>query len=279
MTGRRSMEPGNRPPADDAGNVAKDIDLAETCLWWAQPGMLPVALQGRSDILTESEESTKSKRGGRSITSKDVYVLFQDYSQTIITAQFDTKDPSHDVHLEQRHEPPPAKMRQDQLEAMHAKFGEQIAAVAATKQNQTVADGTPQALILDVLKNGGANVLQPIGTRAYGALVYYNMANSSVSQYDEIRPGDIVSFKNAKFKGKHGAMHAKYSMDVGKPDHVAVVMEWDGTKKKIRALEQGREKEGKKVKLESFRVGDLGGGEVKVWRVVGREYVGWDSNE
>ena len=278
MTGRRSMDPGSRPQADDSGHIAKDVDLSRSTLWWAQPNMVPPGLQNRSDVAIESEESTTSKRGGRSMTNRDVYILFQDYSQTIITASYDAKDPSRDVHLEQRHEPPPPKMRQDQLEAAYSHYGERIAAAAVTKQSQTVGDGSSMALITELLKGAGPNVLQPVGSRAYGALVYQNMQNSSVSQFDEIRPGDVVSFRNAKFKGKHGAMHAKYSMDVGKPDHVAIVMEWDGTKKKIRALEQGREKEGKKVKLESFRVGDLGGGEVKVWRVVGRDYVGWESN-
>lgn len=68
-------------------------------------------------------------------------------------------------------------------------------------------------------------------------------------------------------------MHAKYSAEVGKPDHVGVVVEWDGSKKKVRVWEQGRE--GRKVKVEGFRMGDLRSGEVRVWRVMGRGWVGW----
>merc|ERR1711964_762921 len=67
----------------------------------------------------------------------------------------------------------------------------------------------------------------------------------------------------------------KYSMEVGKPDHVGVVAEWDGTKKKVRAWEQGRES--KKVKLESFKLDDLRSGEVKIWRVMPRSWVGWQG--
>lgn len=66
-------------------------------------------------------------------------------------------------------------------------------------------------------------------------------------------------------------------MEVGKPEHVAVVVDWDGTKKKIRAYEQGREK--KKVTVEGYKMADLRSGECKVWRVVGREWVGWDAQE
>jgi uncharacterized protein YijF (DUF1287 family) len=111
-------------------------------------------------------------------------------------------------------------------------------------------------------------------------MVYANLGNASTQQYDEIRPGDIVTFRNARFAGHKGSLHAKYSMDVGKPEHVAVVAEWDGTKKKIRALEQGRDLEkGKKPKVreESFKVGDLKSGEVMVWRVMPRTWVGWDA--
>jgi hypothetical protein len=107
--------------------------------------------------------------------------------------------------------------------------------------------------------------------------VYGNLANASTTQNDEIRPGDIITFRNAKFQGKHGAMHAKYSMEVGGGGigHVGIVAEWDGTKKKVRAWEQGREK--KKVGLESFKLDDLRSGEVKIWRVMERSWVGWEG--
>ncbi|KAI9719353.1 MAG: hypothetical protein M1828_006254 [Chrysothrix sp. TS-e1954] len=281
---RRSMEASR--PAGDQGYMARDVDLAEPTQWWTVPNGLPPTFQNRVDILSETEETSTNKRGGHTIVSKDVYVLFTDYSQTVITAQFDPKVPNQHVTLEQRHEPPPPRLRQDQLETIYPRFGQPIAAAAAQHVSSIVADGHPQALVLSLFKVAAPGALLPVGMRAYGAIVYANLANASVQQYDEMRPGDIITFRNAKFSGKHGAMHAKYSQDVGRPDHVAVVAEWDGTKKKIRAWEQGRsDKEGKeagkearKVKLEGFKLGDLRSGEVRVWRVVGRDYVGWDGN-
>lgn len=259
-------------PSGQHDHIAQDVDLAEGSQWWTHPNTPPPAFQNRPDVLYEMEESTTAKRGGKTMISRDVYVLFIDYSQTVITARFDANNPA-DVSLEQRHEPPPARLRQDQLEAAHAQFGQRIAQDSESKQNTTVGDGTPQALILELLKPH-TSVLKPIGTRAYGALVYANLANASVQQFDEIRPGDIISLRNAKFEGKHGGLHQKYKMEAGKPDHVGVVVDWDGTKKKIRAWEQGRES--RKVKMESFRVGDLRSGEVRVWRVMPRGWVGWE---
>ncbi|KAB2578901.1 SH3 domain-containing protein [Lasiodiplodia theobromae] len=267
---RRSMDQSR--PSIDHGHIANDVDLGQPSQWWTQPNTPPPVFQNRKDVLFEIEESTTSKRGGRTIVQKDVYVLFQDYSQTVVTARYDTREPAG-VALEQRHEPPPQKLRQDQLEDAYEQFGRRMSEDANAKQHATVGDGSPQALVLELLKPL-SSALYPVGTRAYGALVYANLANASVQQNDEIRPGDIISLRNAKFEGKHGAMHAKYKMEVGKPDHVGVVVEWDGTKKKIRALEQGRES--KKVKVESFRMGDLRSGEVRVWRVMGRDWVGWD---
>jgi len=221
----------------------------------------------------EMEETSTTRRGGKQAITKVLYVLFMDYSQTVITAHFETKDPAN-ASLEQRHEPPPQNLRQDQLENAHSRFGSHIAEGAAPKEGSLVGDGSPSSLVLDLL-SALPEALLPVGVRAFGALVYANLANASVRQFDEIRPGDIVTFRNAKFQGHRGAMHSKYSNEVGKPDHVGVVIDWDGTKKKVRTWEQGRES--KKVKAESFKLGDMRSGEVKVWRVMARSWVGWEG--
>lgn len=268
-------------PAND-GFIATDVDLAEGSQWWTQPDQPPPVFQRRGDILCEVEESSTSKRGGKTTISKDVYVLFLDYSQTVVTASFDSRDPA-DVSLEQRHEPPPQRLRQDQLESYWQRFGARIAESAAAvsgKKETVVGDGSPIALVRELLRPLKGALL-PVGNRAYGALVYANLANASVQQFDEIRAGDIITLRNAKLQGKHGTMHAKYSMEAGSTaqggqGHVAVVVDWDGTKKKVRAWEQGREKS--KVRMESFRLGDLKSGEVRVWRVVGRDWVGWGTD-
>jgi hypothetical protein len=247
--------------------IASDVDLGVSSHWWTQPNMPPPSLQGRKDILVEINES----RSGNTV-EKLVTALYLDYSQTIISARFEANDVSN-VELEQNQEPPPARLRQDQLETAHDQFGARIAKDVESKQNTVVGDGTPHGLILELLRPY-KDALRPVSTRAFGALVYANLANASTQQYDEIRPGDIISFRNTKFQGKHGSMHTKYAADVGKPDHVGVVVEWDGSKKKVRAWEQGRES--KKVKPESFRMGDLRSGEVRVWRVMSRSWVGWN---
>lgn len=252
--------------------IANEVDLGWGSQWWLQRNLPPPALQNRMDINVEMAESMTAQQEGGQVVIRHVFVLFMDYSQTIITARFDMRDPSN-VELQQRHEPPPPRLRQDQLEDAHTKLGARIADMANKALNSSVGDGSPFALVTG-LTSSLSSVLPPVGMRAYGALVYVNLANASVQQQDEIRGGDIISFRNAKIQGHRGPMKQKYNMEVGKPDHVAVVVDWDGTKKKVRAWEQGRES--KKVKIESFKLGDLRSGEVKVWRVMSRGWVGWE---
>ncbi|KAK5628400.1 hypothetical protein RRF57_004115 [Xylaria bambusicola] len=272
--GKRSMDAARPSVSLETGFMANEIDLSAHTRWWLSHNGVPPAFQGRKDVYAETNES-KSMEGGRNFVTKEVSILFQDYSQTIIAVRFDPNDPSL-TELDQRHEPPPRALRQDELEEAYERFGRRLAHSVASKKDSVVGDGTPHALVHELLRPLNEALL-PVGSRAYGALVYANLANAATQLNDEIRPGDIISIRNAKFQGKHGPMHAKYTMEVGKPDHVAIVAEWDGTKKKVRAWEQGREN--KKVKQESYKLEDLRSGEVKIWRVMPRTWVGWASKD
>ena len=212
--------------------------------------------------------------------TKNIYILFPDYSETTISAKYDGGNPT-DCELQQSHKPAPARLRQDQLELYWQSFGRIIAEKAAAlahvnKKDAAVAgDGSPAGLVSELVKDiPGA--LPPIGAKSYGALVYENLGNATTQQFDEIRPGDIVTLRGARFEGHHGAMKTKYRQEYG-PSHVAVVEEWDGTRRAIRIWEQGRDVKEKRggVKSDKLRLGDLRSGEIRVWRVVGRNYVGW----
>ncbi|KAK9457325.1 hypothetical protein V1511DRAFT_493323 [Dipodascopsis uninucleata] len=269
---RRSID---RPRASvDSPYMATSIDMAESSLWWTKPDGVPPALESRPrDLIYEIDETSHTRRG-KSVVMRTVYVLYSDYSQSIIKVQYDRENPSK-VRIEQEHEAPPPQLRQDQLEDIYRRFGPKVRDAAVELNGKSVGDGDSFALVKHILSKI-PDALQSAGTRSHGALVYVNLANASVSQTDEIKAGDIISFKNARFQGHKGSLHQKYSVDVGKPDHVAVVLEWDGTKRKVKVIEQNKEKG--RVRSESYRLGDLRSGEVRVFRVVGRDYVGWDSD-
>lgn len=258
----------------EGGMIARDIDPELSTEWWTRPDGVPNAIaNNRRDLIYEVEDSTTPKRGGRTLVVRDIYIVYHDYSQTVLTARYEQHDPVNTLSIEQEHTPAPS-LRQDQLEDFYRKFGPIVLDTAQKLSTQSFS--SPEEFVPAVLKQV-PGVLPPVGTRAFGAPIYTNLANASVRQFDEIRPGDIVAFRNAKFQGHKGGLHQKYSAEAGRGDtiHVGIVYEWDGTKKKVRVYEQHQEKT-TKVKQEGYRLNDLKSGEVKAFRVVGRNYVGWD---
>jgi hypothetical protein len=238
--------------------------------WWQDPGSPPTVFKNRPDLIYEVEDSTSTRRGGHTTITREVYILFSDYSQTIVTAQYDHDDPSR-ATLSQRHLPPPPQPSKMELEARHDQVGHQVVALAQARLGSSVGDGSSLAFVLEIFSKL-ENCLPSAGARSHGALIYSNFGNSSTKQFDEIRPGDIVAFRNAIFQG-HGGLRGKIVTEVGKPDHVAVIQEWNGSKKKLKVLEQRQEN--RRVSHSSYKIGELKSGEVHVFRPMPRSWVDW----
>lgn len=267
--GRASLDGGN------GGMVAKDLDLELDNEWWTVAEGVPKSIaNNKRDLIYEVEDSQTAKRGGRTLVVRDIYIVYHDYSQTVLTVRFEQHDPVNTVNMEQEHTPPPS-LRQDQLEDIYRQYGKIVLDTAVKVSNQPPAGPTE---FVPVVISQVPGALKPIGVKSFGAPIYTNLANASVRQFDEIRPGDVVTFRNAKFQGHKGGLHQKYSSEAGKGDsiHVGVVFEWDGTKKKVKVLEQSQDQKNNKIRQESYKLNDLKSGEVKAFRVVGRTYVGWD---
>lgn len=286
---RRSMDNqyghAKRVSMDNSGGLANimesnqtlaiEFDLQPETQWWFSEAGVPPTVASREDVTYEVEETERLKRGGKRFLVRDIYVLFTDCSQNIITVEFSLD--SGYVSFQQRIEAAPPSLRQDQLELASATFGNKI----ASNLPQFAGQSLPIGQFIPALLHSVPDALPVIGNRTYGALLYHNLANASVRQFDEIRPGDIAVFRNAKFHGHKGGLRQKYSheagVDAGGVPHAGVVYEWDGTKQKIKVYEQTPEGSGMaKIKSESYKLRDLKSGEVKVFRVVGREYVGWN---
>lgn len=108
------------------------------------------------------------------------------------------------------------------------------------------------------------SVLLPIANKTYGAVVYRNN-NGDTKFYDDIRPGDVLVVVNATFEGsttKH--------VGVLKPQ-VSIVTSFDAEKNKIKVIEQS---EGM-VQQARYKLKNLASGKLRVFRIVGRDYIGW----
>jgi myosin tail region-interacting protein MTI1 len=248
----------------------KEENLQDGEQWWLESEAPPGAFKNRSDVVCEVEDSTSTRRGNHIIVTRQVYILFSDYSQTQVTAQYSRDAPSQ-VALSQRHLPPPPQPTKSDLETRHQQIGHRVVALAQTRVGTSVGDGSPLALVHDVFGKLG-DCLPSAGVRSHGALVFSNFGNSSTRQFDEIRAGDVVAFRNAIFQ-VHGGLRGKSTVEVGKPDHVAIVQEWNGSKRKLKVLEQRQDI--KRVVSSGYRLGDLRSGEVHVFRPMPRSWVDW----
>ena len=198
--------------------LAKDISLdGGNSTWWTNTKAIPPSLSGRDDVAYETDENEIPHRGGRKTITKEIYVLYADYSQTLVSASYETNDVQN-VTLRQEHQPPPVRPTSDLLETEHRRYGQSLLKSAAALSGTSVGDGSAIQFVKQLL-SAFPDALPPVGARSFGFPVYNNIGNASVSSHDEIRAGDIVTFRNAKFTGTKGAMKSKYNIEVGKPNH------------------------------------------------------------
>lgn len=148
----------------------------------------------------------------------------------------------------QSHSAPPDAA---QLKALAGRVGKPILE-AAHRTNASGALDTVQSCVHSV-----PHLLLP--PLQLGVGIYTNFGNSSVSQTDEIRPGDVCVCEDAQFQG--GKSFQKYQRTLSRA--FFVIDEWDGTKQKLRLAG---------TRKESLRLRDLRHGVVKVYRVTDVSY-------
>jgi myosin tail region-interacting protein MTI1 len=260
----------DRTLGDPLYMAMRDENFQEGSNWWLEPNSPPPIYDKRDDLVVEVEDSRAARRGGRSTMTREVYVLFTDYSQKMITVQYDLDDSLHPT-FSQRNKPPPPDPSKTELENWHRQLGPQILSSAESRLGENIGDGTSYAFVKDIV-GGISSYLPSPDAHSHGFVVYSNIGNSSTKQCDEIRPGDIVVFRNVIFQ-THGGLRGKSRVEVGKPEHVAVVQEWNGSKKKLKVFEQRPEQ--RRVSHNSYKISELKTGEVHVFRPIPRSWIDW----
>lgn len=250
-------------------------NLADSSGWWIKDDV-PDALENNvgSDYIFEIDGHKITKRGGRNIVYKDYYILFHDLSQIIVELEFESDDPRSTVVVSNAFMKPPLQSRRDVLEKYHAAFGNDVVTSAARLFGTKPSHGLVNTIYQQLKKGACPTLLSPIGGKSFGVVVYKN-TNHSVAQYDDIRPGDILCIKNAKFtshKGLSGLANKSIHVGEGSDVFAAVVMEVDTKKEKLRVLDLDHNGT---VKKDSFKIGDMKTGKIRVFRFVDREFVGW----
>ncbi|KAL7665360.1 hypothetical protein ABC855_g2615 [[Candida] zeylanoides] len=239
--------------------------------WWLKDD-LPESLAPKigSELVYEVDSNTLAKRGGRAIVYKDYYILFADLSQLVFELEYEREDPRMTVKFVNFFAKAAPIVRKDLLDRYSREIGHKLVAVALTLVGHKASGG----LVFDVFsKLATEAVLAPIGSKSFGVTVYRNTNNTNIGRIDDVKPGDILCIKHARFDN-HKAFLGSTSVSVGDDGvFAAVVYEYDPKKDKFKVL-QSDESSGV-VHKESYKMGDMRSGQVRVFRVVGRSYVGW----
>ncbi|SJX60543.1 uncharacterized protein SRS1_10186 [Sporisorium reilianum f. sp. reilianum] len=260
-----------------ARQSSRDLDLMPSSRWWrhgVNPLRLPPTVAGRPDAILYADTSSSTDTGV-AVHRADIYMLFEDYSTTVISLCFQDDD-LEEAHtsLTQRHNFAPAKPSSGELKQWSSAIGSAIAKLAsdAAKQSSApVGDGSARAFVQHVIASL-PHALPPVGT-SLGALLLTQVGPTVMETgADEIRAGDIVFASQADFKGKKGL--APYHTTLGNTEpSLGVVVDVEAKKNKLRCVIQSpATKRGTPEEL-SLRFDDLKSGIVKVFRVPPRQ--GW----
>lgn len=236
---------------------AVKFDLQPESNWWLVAGGVPSSLSVRTDVRYEIEETERWKRGVFKSVVRDIYVLFPDCSQTVLTVEFSAQGGNY-VAFQQRLVPAPVRLRRDELELAYMRFGRSLGFGLQEYEGQSFPAGKFIHIILD---ENAPESLAPIGNSTFGALVYrhYGQTGQVEQAAAAIKPGDIATISNAN----------------GRSVQSGVVYERDAANGTVSVLEQEpalADSKQARVKTSTY---SLNSGDVSVFRVVGREYVGW----
>lgn len=272
----RSIGKAEQLQADTYLPVLQDElnEANESSGWWIKDAV-PDSMEANvgTDFIFEVDRQKLTKRGGREVVLKDYYILFHDLSQIVLELQYESDDPRTTLSVTNAYVKPPVVNRRDVLDRYHSQYGSAVVNAAQGLVNSRVSNGFANTVFQQVNKATDGALLSPIGNKSYGVTVYKNQ-NGSATKYDDIKPGDILCMKHAKFTahGLGGLSTKTVTYGDGNQFFNGVIVEIDHKKDKLRVLDAD---DSGAVKKESFKINDLKSGRLRVFRFVDRQFVGW----
>lgn len=250
---------------DSLHETAADFDPSD--LWWLNKIPPTNLFKHKVNYLMEVDDHVIHKRLNETIMIRDYYFLFEDYFQLQLTLTYNVDDPQTSVQSKQRFIA--LKNQPGLLKAYSEQYGHHIYEQALSLVNSQ----TPH-LVNSILQQIGKDIINPIESRTYGVPLFSYKAGQIVEEdgLKSIRAGDILVIRKGKFE-THKMIGTKDVVALGMDaaPYVSVVSEFDSSKNKIRVIE---EREGK-ITQAAYKIDHMRSGKLKVFRVVGRNYVGW----
>lgn len=236
--------------------------------WWLNKN-IPQGLvtNTRLKYLWESDDHLITKRLGENIIVRDFYILFEDLTQLHATVTFDEAKPKETVQFSQRFIL--SKFNLGPLDAYASEIGYKIFQKATSLIGSAVHNFVP-----NLLSEPGVRIVPPIASRTFGVPVITFTPDERINDeaMNVVRPGDILVIRKGKIQ-THNKLRQKVIHEVGMDaiPFSCVITEYDFSKNKFRVIEE----HGGKVRQSSYKPSDMKSGKLKVFRVVGRDYIRW----
>lgn len=234
--------------------------------WWLKKEFPSHAFDQKVRCFMEVDDHLLKKKLHESYMVRDFYFLFEDYSQLHFSVNFEMSNPHTTVQASQEYIL--STIQPQLLEEYAERYGSYI----LHKAGSLVGSHTV-GFVSGLLSHLGTEVIPPIDGRTFGASIFAHNAGEAVHPQDvaQIRPGDILVIRKAKFDVLMRS-GSREIISVGSDiPHVAVIAEYEFPKGKFKVIEE----HSGKVVSSSYKLHRMRAGRLKVFRVVGRDYVGW----
>ncbi|QLG74455.1 hypothetical protein HG535_0G03380 [Zygotorulaspora mrakii] len=258
-------EKPNKEGPDSFHQSTAQFDSSD--LWWLNKKVPTALFNNKIKFLMEVDDRLVEKRLLERLIIRDFYFLFEDFSQLHLAIEYDLSNPERTVSSSQKFVP--CKSDIDRLNTFSEKYGSFI-----FKQAHSLIHSTSSGLVGTILSKLAKEIIMPIDQRTFGITMFSHKAGQSINLVDlkNVKAGDILVIRKGKFES-HKKLGIKDTVMVGMEitPYASVVTDFDFNKNKLRVIEEHNGK----IVQSSYRLDHMKSGKLKVFRVIGRSYVGW----
>ncbi|KAH7586960.1 SH3 domain [Nakaseomyces glabratus] len=243
------------------------VPFDSNATWWLEKKIPHNLIDPKVKFTYEVDDHEIKKRLGEKWIIRDFYILFETLSQIVLTITFNAKNPQETVTSTQKYIAPP-HFDSSKLDAYASKYNNMI----VQKAHSLINSGS-QDFGASVLEDVYKSIIPVIGGRTFGIpLVNYKAQTQlETESVKKVLPGDIMVIRKGVFE-HHKKIGKKEVVSVGQErSHIAVVTDYDFTKDKFRVIDL----QNGKVSQSSYKPHNMTTGRLKIFRVVGRDYIGW----
>ncbi|GCF01357.1 hypothetical protein ZYGM_000978 [Zygosaccharomyces mellis] len=245
----------------------KSIEFNPRDSWWLEKKFPFKLFDPKTKCAMEIDDHLVNKRSRVRYMVRDFYFLYEDYSQLHVNVNFNVDKPQETVRATQTFHP---ICHQPKLLGEYSdKYGGFIFQEAHSLVGSHTVD-----LLGSILSHLDSEIILPIGSRTFGVPVFRYKASdhANFDDVEDIKSGDILVIRRGKFDvlAKTGERKTLALGSESEP-YASVITDFEHQEGKLRVIEE----HSGTVIQNSYKLSDMRSGRLKIFRVTGRDYIGW----